>query len=162
MTALAVFLIFWVGGVLIQKVVRRLGLNKDLDKQFLGLMSKSAKLGIIIIGAITAAGTLGIDVSALVAGLGLTGFALGFAFRDMLSNLIAGTMILIYRPFQVNDRIAVAGSEGQVSEISLRYTTILTESGKVRIPNATLYKNAVTVFNPTNKTGNGDRNKGHE
>ncbi|MFQ6615879.1 MAG: mechanosensitive ion channel family protein [Fidelibacterota bacterium] len=113
----------------------------------------------IIVGAITAAGTLGIDVSALVAGLGLTGFALGFAFRDMLSNLIAGTMILIYRPFQADDRIAVAGSEGRVIEISLRYTTILTESGKVHIPNATLYKNAITVFSPTNKTEEGDQKK---
>ena len=55
-----------------------------------------AKLSLIVFGLVTALGTAGVNVSALVAGLGLTGFALGFAFRDVLSNLLAGVLILLY------------------------------------------------------------------
>ena len=54
-------------------------------------------------------GTLGINVSALVAGLGLTGFALGFAFRDALSNVLAGVMILLYHPFHRGDCANITG-----------------------------------------------------
>jgi small-conductance mechanosensitive channel len=86
------------------------------------------------------------DVSALVAGLGLTGFALGFACRDILSNLLAGTLILIYRPFQRNDRIAVLGFEGIVIEIGLRYTALQAEDKKILIPNSNLFTNPVTVL----------------
>ena len=66
----------------------------------------------LIVGLITALGTLGVNISAIVAGLGLTGFAFGFAFKDMLSNFISGILIFIYEPFKLGDTIEV--------EISLR------------------------------------------
>ena len=141
-----VFLAFWLGAIFLQKLVRRFAASRDIGQDFLKLMGRVVKSGMLIIGAITALGTLGLNVSALVAGLGLTGFALGFAMRDILSNLIAGILIFFYRPFQINDRISVAGSEGDVIEINLRYTTIQSENKRVLIPNATLYKNSITVF----------------
>ena len=52
------------------------------------------------LGVITALGTIGVDVTGLVAGFGLTGFAVGFAMKDALANLLAGVMILLYRPFR--------------------------------------------------------------
>ena len=73
----------------------------------------------MIIGFITALGTMGIDVSAIVAGLGLTGFAFGFAFKDMLSNFISGIMIFIYEPFKLGDTIEVDGKTGKVVDINL-------------------------------------------
>ena len=86
---------------------------------------------------------MGINVSALVAGLGLTGFALGFALKDILSNLIAGVLILLYRPFRVNDYIMVTGLEGAVTEIDLRYTTLQKEGQKFLIPNSVLFTNSI-------------------
>jgi len=80
-------------------------------------------VALIIFGFITAPGTLGVNISALVAGLGLTGFALGFAFRDALPNVLAGIMILFYHPFRRGDRVVITGLEGQVTAIDLRYTT---------------------------------------
>ena len=56
-------------------------------------------------GLVTALGTLGVDVSALVAGLGLTGFALGFAVKDTISNILAGVLLLVYRPFSKKDYV---------------------------------------------------------
>jgi small-conductance mechanosensitive channel len=84
-----------------------------------------------------------------VAGLGLTGFALGFALKDVLSNLLAGVLILIYRPFHRQDRVMVAGFEGTIADIDLRYTTLEAEDRRILIPNATLFTNAISVLRPT-------------
>ena len=64
----------------------------------------------MIIGAIRTPGTVGVDVSALVAGLGLAGFAIGFALRDAVSNTLAGVLVLMYQPFRVGDDIKTGGS----------------------------------------------------
>ena len=61
---------------------------------------------------ITVLGTWGFDVSALLTGLGLTGFALGFALQDVLSSCIAGMLILFYRPFQLHSKISTMEVEG--------------------------------------------------
>ena len=92
---------------------------------------------------------MGVNVSALVAGLGLTGFALGFALRDALSNMLSGVLILVYRPFKNGDWISVAGCEGKVAEINLRYTVIKKENDTYLIPNSTLFSNTVRVSEKT-------------
>ena len=90
-------------------------------------------------------GTLGVNIGAMVAGLGLTGFALGLALRDILSNVVSGVLVLLYRPFKRDDRITVSGFEGTVVSVDLRYTILKTENGKVLIPNATLFTQNVLV-----------------
>jgi len=97
-------------------------------------------------GAVAGLGTMGIDVSALVAGLGLTGFALGFALRDAISNLIAGALILTCRPFKRDYTIKVSGHEGRVTAIDLRYTTLEGGGERILVPNAPLFSKEVTVF----------------
>jgi len=101
----------------------------------------------VILGIITALGTLGVNVTALVAGLGLTGFALGFALKDSVSNLLAGVLILAYRPFEMGNHISVAGHQGEVVNIDLRYTTLENEGEKYLIPNSLIFSNAVTIIN---------------
>ena len=99
----------------------------------------------VVFGIATALGTMGINISALVAGLGLTGFALGFAFRDVLSNLLAGILLLLFRPFGVGDHISVTGLEGDVTRIDLRYTVIRQPTAIVLMPNANLFTNPILV-----------------
>ena len=103
-------------------------------------------ISIIIFGVLTALGTLGIDTNALVAGLGLTGFALGLALRDSIANLIAGVMILIYHPFQRTDRIWVDDQEGEVQNITLRYTELRSEGKTILIPNSIVFAKTVIVY----------------
>jgi small-conductance mechanosensitive channel len=112
------------------------------------LLGRVASVSLILFGFITGLGTVGVDVSALVAGLGLTGFALGFAFRDVLSNLLAGVLILLYRPFSRGDRISVTGLEGMVTHIDLRYTNLECDGNLVLIPNSSLFTNPIIVFRP--------------
>ena len=78
----------------------------------------------IAIGLITALGTIGVDVSALITSLGLLGFAVGFATKDILSNALAGIMILIFKPFKIGDQLTIQQNSGIVSAIDLHYTTI--------------------------------------
>lgn len=112
----------------------------------LNLAIKTTTIAIVAFGAVTALGTIGIDVTALVAGLGLAGFALGFALRDIVSNLLAGVLVIFYKPFVRGDSIQVAGTKGTVRAIDLRYTIIENDEGRVLIPNAKLFENAVTVY----------------
>jgi small-conductance mechanosensitive channel len=140
---------FWFAGSLVCNVVGRMAKRAGPGREeVLRLAAQITRVGLMAIGGIMALGTLGVDVSALVAGLGLVGFAVGFALRDALSNALAGALILFYRPFTPHSRITVSGMEGVVTEIDLRYTTLITEGHRVLIPNSTLLTNAITVHPP--------------
>ena len=148
--SLLLFLSFLLAGLLTDKLICRIGQRADPMKQdVLNLLGQIAKTTLIVMGTVTALGTVGVNVSALVAGLGLTGFALGFAFRDALSNILAGVLILVYRPFRRGDHIAVAGFDGRVIRIDLRYTTLQGESKQFLIPNSILLTNAITLNQET-------------
>ena len=110
------------------------------------LGTATLKITLLAFGTVTALGTLGINVSALVASLGLTGFALGFALRDALSNLLAGALILVYCTYRINDQIAVTGFEGIVTKINLRYTVLQAEDATILIPNATMFSNPIKIL----------------
>lgn len=147
--SLVIFLALWFGGFIIQKTILRIGDKSELNQSLFELGGKFAKFGLFTFGAVTALGTMGINISTLVAGLGLTGFALGFALRDALSNALAGVLILVYHPFRCNDTIAVIGFEGKVVQIDLRYTTIQSGGNKILIPNSTLFTNPIRVMGTT-------------
>jgi len=135
---------------ILAKIAKRMITSAAERSKFSGnltlLLSRTSSITLIIFGFITALGTLGINVSALVAGLGLTGFALGFALKDTISNLLSGVLILLYRPFEKGNRIKVAGYEGTVVSIDLRYTELDSEGNKVLIPNSKLFTDPITLL----------------
>ncbi len=144
--ALLMLAAFWLAGVVVQRVVQRVYEKTDPARQdVIRLMGQSAKFGLIAFGAVTALGTVGVNVATLVAGLGLTGFALGFALRDALSNFLAGVLLLVFRPFHRHDRITVTGFEGVVTAIDFRYTTLEAEDRRILIPNAMLFANPISL-----------------
>ena len=144
--AVLIFLVSWGLGRVVQTLLCGIGSRFQEGKnQVLRLAGTSSKIALMIFGCITALGTMGINVTALVAGLGLSGFALGFALKDALSNILAGALILIYQPFTYNDQIAVSGFEGKVIEVNLRYTVLQGDRKRFLIPNATLFTNLIQV-----------------
>jgi small-conductance mechanosensitive channel len=145
-TALLIFLVFWIAARILHAVIRRVNKHVSETNDLFDLLGRIAKLALLVFGLVTALGTAGVNVSALVAGLGLTGFALGFAFRDVLSNLLAGVLLLLYRPFARGQRISVTGLEGVVTHIDLRYTNLDCDGKLVLIPNSNLFTNPITVF----------------
>ena len=136
---------FYMAGIIAKKVISSCSLTKHLNPAIVKLLGRTAKNLLMLIGLITALGTLGVDVSAMVAGLGLTGFALGFALKDILSNLISGILILLYEPFKLNDLIMVDKYEGKVMDINLRYTTISQDGNDVLVPNSFLFSKPIKV-----------------
>ena len=147
---LLIFFLSWIAAIGLQKTVAWLCRNFEEGRRDMFLFfSRIAEWGIIIVGAIVALGRMGINVSALIAGLGLTGFAFGFALKDILSNLLAGILTLIYKPFQVHDHISImipglsGNLEGTVVKIDLRYTTLQSQGKIVLVPNSILFSNAL-------------------
>ena len=140
-----IFILFWFFSKIVQYGINNLLKNKNPDTNISKVIASIIKNIIVIIGFITALGTIGINVSAIVAGLGLTGFAFGFAFKDMLSNFISGIMIFIYEPFKLGDYIEVDGKKGKVVDINLRYVTLTDEGQHILVPNSLLVSKSLVV-----------------
>lgn len=143
--ALLIILIFWIISRILRRIVQRFGHTRRLSQDIVNLMTQMTETALLVFGIVTALGTLGIDIGAMIAGLGLVGFALGFALKDLLSNFLAGFLILVYNPFVRGDSITVAGNSGQVIEINMRYTVLQNDEQRVLIPNSTLFSNPVQV-----------------
>lgn len=143
--AIGVFILFLIGGKLLMKIIHRMGRSNRIDDELSNFLGRSAKVGMLLFGAVSALGTLGIDIGALIAGLGLTGFALGFAFKDTISNVLAGIMVIIYKPFDLDDIILVGKFEGRVRSIDLRYTVLDYNDRIVYVPNAKLFIDSIVV-----------------
>ena len=154
---LLVFFVFWLGSVVVKNIFSRISSRTESStRYFLTVVGRTLSLAILLFGGITALGTMGINVSALVAGLGLTGFALGFGLKDILGNLVSGLLILLYRPFSLNEQISVAGMEGCVTEIDLRYTRLENAGKAYLIPNSMMITNTIMLISRGEKGGAGN------
>jgi len=154
-SALKGFLIlasFWLVGAIAFRIICRIGRARHVDKGLAEFLGRVIKVAALIVGAITALSEMGIDVRALITGLGLTGFAFGFAFKDIISNVLAGVLIIIYKPFQVGDEIKIKAYAGNVVSIDLRYTVLNTDGDMVYVPNSLLFTDAIIVKNQASVT----------
>ncbi|MBC8245693.1 MAG: mechanosensitive ion channel [Verrucomicrobia bacterium] len=145
-SALLVLFVFWLVAIAARKVVRQAGTVAGIDTSVINLLARSAHIVLLVVGLVTSLGTLGIDVSAIVASLGLTGFAVGFALKDSISNLLSGVLILIHRPFNVGDSIKVKTFEGRVTAIDLRYTRLERDGETILVPNSLLFTNPINLL----------------
>ena len=139
-----------VAGAFLARIVRRV-VTSVLErttghapqaKNVVGLMATLAYVAVLAAGTFIALTVLDLDglVTTLLAGAGVVGLALGFAFQDIASNFIAGVLMAIRNPFVVGEIIETSGFTGTVREITLRSTIIDTFQGqKVILPNAKVY-----------------------
>ena len=142
--------VFYILSRIIKGLIIKTSQRLQVDNHLSYLLARTSSVTIIIFGLVTALGTLGINVSALVAGLGLTGFALGFALKDTISNLLSGILILLYHPFTVGNVIKISGYEGKVVSIDLRYTELDSQGDRILIPNSKLFTDPITVVQSQN------------
>ena len=143
---IVIFVAFYILSKITKKLIASAAEQLKFDENLTSLFVRTSSIIFTILAFITVLGTLGFNVSALVASLGLTGFAFGFALKDTISNLLSGILILLYRPFETGSRIKVSGYEGVVISINLRYTELDSEGNKVLIPNSKLFKEPITVL----------------
>jgi small conductance mechanosensitive channel len=113
------------------------------------LISKTTSLAVVLVGLLTALSILDLDktVTSLLAGVGVMGLALGFAFQDIASNFMSGILISVQHPCEVGDLIKTGNFVGKVEKIALRSTTIRTFQGPtVIIPNKDILQGPLTNF----------------
>ncbi|MFQ5598192.1 MAG: mechanosensitive ion channel family protein [Nitrospiria bacterium] len=147
LSAIAIFLIFYGASVALDQILKRVSARFDTStSEVFRLLSNSQKGLLIAIGLVLSLSELGFDVSALVAGLGLTGFALGLALKDAVSNLVAGVMIVLYKPIEIGDVIEISGTKGVVSNINLRYITLETDNNTNLVPNSLFLSHKLAIF----------------
>ncbi len=145
--AILVFAAFVVVSLIIDRFLKQVAARFDsAASESFRLISNSQRVVLIFIGAVLALSKLGFDVGALVAGLGLTGFALGLALKDAISNLIAGIMIVLYKPIKLGNKIDITGSKGTVVDLNLRYITVKDEGVTHLVPNSLFLNNKVSII----------------
>jgi small-conductance mechanosensitive channel len=137
------FLIQWYGEHLAPDA------DQALSEQALVLLQRLARIVLVIVGSMVLLAAFGIDVLAVSAALGLSGFAIALAAQDTISNIISGLVIMIDHPFSIGDRIDVPalGTWGDVVEIGMRTTKAVTRDNRlVIIPNTSIVDANVTNY----------------
>ncbi len=142
LVALAFAVAARVGRRVVRSALDRVSTHRSIN----GLLATAVGIAVTVIGIFIALGIVGLDktVTSLLAGVGIIGLALGFAFQDIASNLMSGILLLLRRPFAADDIIETGGQFGTVREVNLRATVIDTPDGKVvYMPNSTVLGSAL-------------------
>lgn len=142
--AIVVLLIFWLLATVVRSATR-------YSTKFIKNPMKASLIRMVsyytvwLIGICVALDVVGVDARSLITGLGLGGVALGFALKDILSNLVSGLFILVAQTFEIGDQIIVGETEGTVERIQIRATHIRTYDGRlVLVPNGEVFMSRVT------------------
>ncbi len=132
----------------IYKIVGRLTAHRTICELFATL----SRLAVLLVGTFIALGLLHLDktVTSLLAGVGVVGLALGFAFQDIAANFVSGILMVFRRPFADGDLVEVGGETGHVQKIELRATEITTFDGlTVTLPNKEVFQNKIINYTRT-------------
>lgn len=134
--AIAIFVVGWIASKTANRMMVRFVQKRDLDAMLGRFLATLLQWTVLGAAAIAAMGTVGIETTSLVAVFASAGVAIGFALQGSLSNFAAGVMILVFRPFAIDDVITAGGSTGRVIEIGLFATILHTPDGlKIIVPN---------------------------
>ncbi len=126
--------------------------KSSLDEQLVPAARKGIKSIVIIMGLLILISNFGIDITALVAGLGIGGLALALASKDTVENLFGAFAIFMDRPFRINDRVILDGVTGEVMEVGLRSTRIKTlDNTELYIPNARVAQSNIENISRPNR-----------
>ena len=152
--AVIVVVAFWLAARGVRKAVRNVMKPTSTALQIDRLVATIAYLIVLIAGVFVALGILGMQktVTSFLAGAGIIGLALGFAFQDLGANLISGIYMSIRQIFQTGDLIRTNEYFGNVAKIDLRATTLETLDGQlVTIPNKQIFENPIENYSASGR-----------
>jgi len=141
LTAILIIIVaFWLAGF-VKNLISKIGQkNENLDDTLFEFLGSLAKYAILAFAAIMVLERFGVTTTSLVALIGAAGLAIGLALQGTLSNLAAGVMLLLFRPFNIGDFINGADTFGKVKSISLFTTEVGTfDNQHIIIPNSALW-----------------------
>ncbi len=123
------------------------------SKQLLiNFLARTARITVLVLAGIVALGQVGVDVWPFIAGIGVAGFIVGFAFKDSLSNMASGILLLFYQPFDIGDFVEAGGTMGSVLDMSVVATELRTPDGRLAVvPNSRIWNDSIINFNKLGK-----------
>tara|TARA_B100001939_G_scaffold310810_1_gene292974 strand:+ start:30129 stop:30989 length:861 start_codon:yes stop_codon:yes gene_type:complete len=150
--AIVVLILFFVGAKLMRRTTVRLLKRFSSNENLVYILGGIAQILVVVLGLFVALGVLKLDraVSSLLAGAGILGLALGFAFREVASNYLSGIILAFQRPFIVGDIVEIRGHFGAITKVGLGAADLRTPQGQiVVIPNREVYREPLKNYSRT-------------
>lgn len=146
--ALAILVLGWALAKWAERIARKaLTRTSRIDLTLTGFLSSLAKYLVLVFTVIAVLNQFGVQTASLIAVLGAAGLAIGLAMQGTLSNIAAGVMLLIFRPFKIGDYVEVSGQSGTVDSINLFITELSTPDNKqIIVPNSNIWGQSVVNY----------------
>ena len=133
--------------MIIMKILRKMFSRSKMEPSLAGFILKVIKIALEFAAIMIVAGSLGFDVTALLAVFSLLGLAISLSVQNLLGNLVSGVVLLMNKPIRDGDYIQAGGAEGVVKNIGLFYTELTTLDNKtVSVPNSDLSAGQIVNF----------------
>ena len=145
-------LVFIIGKWAVNKIVDILGTVlrkvKGMDETLIKFLENIVYYALMIIVLLTALGKLGVETTSFLAILGAAGLAIGLALKDSLGNFASGVMIILFKPFKVDDTVTAGGVTGTVKEVGIFNSIFVTaDNQKIIVPNGAITSGSITNVN---------------
>lgn len=151
--ALVLLFIFWVANKVVQRILSIALTRMKIVRQAQMLILRATRVAIYIFAVLTVADQLKINITSLLAGVGVIGLALSFAAQDTVGNIISGVVIIIDVPFKEGDWISLGEMHATVTEIRLRTTVLTTFDNEiVVVPNKQISQERIVNYTITPKS----------
>ncbi|MBJ4955023.1 small-conductance mechanosensitive channel MscS [Salmonella enterica subsp. enterica serovar Goldcoast] len=145
--AIAIVIIGMIVARIVSNTVNRLMVARKIDATVADFLSALVRYGIIAFTLIAALGRVGVQTASVIAVLGAAGLAVGLALQGSLSNLAAGVLLVMFRPFRASEYVDLGGVAGTVLNVQIFSTTMRTVDGKiVVIPNGKIIAGNIINF----------------
>ncbi|HGX4973311.1 TPA: small-conductance mechanosensitive channel MscS [Escherichia coli] len=145
--ALAIIIVGLIIARMISNAVNRLMISRKIDATVADFLSALVRYGIIAFTLIAALGLVGVQTASVIAVLGAAGLAVGLALQGSLSNLAAGVLLVMFRPFRAGEYVDLGGVAGTVLSVQIFSTTMRTADGKIIvIPNGKIIAGNIINF----------------
>ncbi|WEF28894.1 small-conductance mechanosensitive channel MscS [Klebsiella aerogenes] len=145
--AIVILIIGMIVARIVSNTVNRLMLARKIDATVADFLSALVRYAIIAFTLIAALGRVGVQTASVIAVLGAAGLAVGLALQGSLSNLAAGVLLVMFRPFRAGEYVDLGGIAGTVQNVQIFSTTLRTVDGKiVVVPNAKIIAGNIINF----------------
>ncbi|MDH3744752.1 MAG: mechanosensitive ion channel [Acidobacteriota bacterium] len=146
-TALLIFVVGWIASKWVHALCLRAARRGGMDEALARFLSSMAQYAVLAFAVIAALSKVGVQTTSLVALLGAAGLAVGLALQGNLGHFASGVMLLLFRPFTLEDKVRVAGENGQVKNVGLFASTLTTPSNEeIIVPNGSITSDVIINY----------------
>ncbi len=146
--AIAILIVGWMASKWVHRAVTKaLGRSEKVDAMLGSFFASLAKYLVLIFTGLMVLSQFGVQTASLIAVLGAAGLAIGLALQGTLSNVAAGVMILIFRPFKIGDYVEAGGQAGTIQAVTLFITEMVTpDNVQIIVPNSQIFGSSVVNY----------------